>query len=361
MTRDFLPVSRQLSKLSWPSLMIGLVALVLLLLPFVFSNPVLLDLMVLIFVYAGLAQAWNILGGYAGQISLGNAVFFGVGAYTSTALVRDAQIVPWIGGLAGSFLAVILALIIGYPVFRLRGHYFAIATLAIGEIAVAVASDINLIGGASGLTIPFVRDASGRPTDSWLWLQFNQDRLPYYFIAFILMVFCVLVTILLDRTKPGFYLRAIKDDQDAARSLGVHVLRYKQLAFALSAALTALIGTFYAQYILFIDPPSTMGLNLSVLISLIAILGGVGTIWGPIIGAAVLIPLGEVTRAEFGGAGAIELMIYGGLVVLISVVQPSGLMGLGQRIRHRRAPLTEPEARAAAASSSQEKPHATLD
>jgi branched-chain amino acid transport system permease protein len=237
----------------------------------------------------------------------------------------------------GALLAVAVSVVIGLPVFRLRGHYFAIATIALGEIAAAVASSWDFIGGASGLTIPFVRDANGRPTDSWVWFQFNQNKLPYYFIAFALMVLLALLTIWLDRNKAGFYFRAIKNDQDAARSLGVNALHYKLLALILSAGFTALLGSFYAQYLLFIDPDTTLALSLSILISLIAILGGVNTIWGPILGAFIMIPLGQLTRSQFGGSGrAVDLLLYGALIVLISVFQPSGLMGL--RFRLRRVP-----------------------
>lgn len=329
------------------TLILALLFLLLLLFPLVFTSPVARNLMILIFVYASLAQAWNILGGLAGQISLGNAVFFAVGAYTSTLLGRELHLTPWLGGIVGALLAMLVALLIGYPVFRLGGHYFAIATIAIGEIALALASNWDEIGGARGLTIPFVRDANNRPTDSWVALQFNQDKVPYYFIALALLVLLIGLTMLLERTKPGYYLRAIKNDQDAARALGVNVLRFKLLALVLSAAFTALVGTFYAQYLLFIDPESTLALRLSVLIALIAILGGVGTVWGPLLGACVLIPLGELTRAQFGGTGkAVDLILYGALIVLISVFQPTGLLGLGARLRRRWTRLRQERTRA---------------
>ncbi|HVO84959.1 MAG TPA: branched-chain amino acid ABC transporter permease [Syntrophobacteria bacterium] len=309
-------------------------ALALVIFPFIVSSPVTRNLMILIFLYAGLAQAWNIVGGFAGQVSLGNAIFFAVGGYTSTLLLQHAALSPWVGAIAGAMLAMILALVVGWPVFRLGGHYFAIATIAIGEIALALMANWEAVGGARGLTIPFVRDSSGRPADTWVWFQFNQNKLPYYFIALALMFTLAGLTAWLDRNKPGFYFRAIKNDQDAARSLGVNVLRYKLLAFVLSAAFTALLGTLYAQYLLFIDPESTLALRLSVLIALVAILGGVGTVWGPILGSFVLIPLGELSRAHLGGSGrAVDLIIYGALIVLISVFQPAGLMGLGRRLR----------------------------
>ena len=296
------------------------------------------NLMILIFLYASLAQAWNLLGGFAGQVSLGNAVYFGVGAYTSTVLLKTWGVSPWLGALAGGLAAVILSIVIGYPVFRLGGHYFAIATIAIGEIARTVVVNWDAIGGAKGLTIPFVRDAAGRPADSWLFLQFNTSKLPYFVIALALMLLILAMAYAVDRSKLGYYFRAIKNDQDAARALGVAVTRYKLVAIALSAFFTAIVGTVYAQYLLFIDPETTFALSLSVLIALIAILGGVGSLWGPILGAFVLIPLSEITRTRLGGSGrAVDLMLYGALIVLISVFQPSGLVGLRRRFQRRPA------------------------
>lgn len=330
--------------LSWQNGILTVCAIVLLVAPFLYANTVFLNLMILIFLYAGLAQAWNILGGFAGQISLGNAMFFGIGAYTSTWLSIHAQITPWLGALVGVLIAIGVGVVIGWPVFRLRGHYFAIATIALGEIAAAVVSSWDFVGGASGLTIPFVRDLESRPTDSWLWFQFNQNKLPYYFIAFALMVLVALLTLWLDRNKLGFYFRAIKNDQDAARSLGVNALGYKLLALTLSAGFTALLGSFYAQYLLFIDPDTTLTLSLSILISLIAILGGVNTIWGPIVGAFIMIPLGELTRSQFGGSGrAVDLLLYGALIMLISVFQPSGLMGLRFRLQRTSPRVSLPQ------------------
>ncbi|HEV8437039.1 MAG TPA: branched-chain amino acid ABC transporter permease [Methylomirabilota bacterium] len=308
----------------------GAVGLALLTFPLVFTKPFPRHVMITIFLYAMLAQAWNILAGYCGQISLGHAVFFGAGAYTSTVLVRQLGLTPWLGMLAGVVLAVLLSQIIGYPVFRLRGHYFAIATIAVGEIIQTLVINWDWVGGARGLFVPIKRP------DSFLDFQFHESKQTYYYIALGLLVVAVALTWRLERSRAGYYFRAIREDQDAAASLGIPVARYKQRAMALSAALTALGGTFYAQYILFIDPESVLPLSLSILICLVAVLGGVATLWGPLIGAAILVPLSEGTRIYLGGTGkAIDLVVYGALIMLISIIQPGGIMALAQRGRRR--------------------------
>ncbi len=283
---------------------VGLVALVgLLAFPLIFTLPYPRDVMIRIFLYAMLATAWNVLAGYCGQISLGHAVFFGTGAYTSTILVKALGLTPWAGMLAG--------------------------TIAVGEIVQTLTINWDWVGGARGLFIPIDR------TGSLLAFQFR-DKQVYYYIALGILLLALGVTRRIERSRTGYYFRAIREDQDAAASLGIPVARYKQRAMALSAGLTALGGTFYAQYILFIDPESVMPLSLSILICLVAVLGGVGTLWGPLIGAAILVPLGEATRIYLGGTGkAIDLLIYGFLIMVISVIQPGGIMALAQRGRRR--------------------------
>ncbi len=316
---------------------IAATSLVLVLFPLVVERGSWLNVAILVLLYAGLAQAWNILGGFAGQVSLGNAAFFGIGAYTSTVMLDRWNVSPWLGMAAGAVLAAVFAVAVFYPFFRLGGHYFAIATIALAEIMLVLFSNWSFVRGARGISIPFVRGPNRRPTDSWAFLQFNDSRVPYYYVALGLAVLAVVVVLSVDRSKLGYYLRAIKNDQQAARSLGVPVLRYKLIAVGISAALTAVFGTFYAQYLLFIDPETTMRLELSVLIALVAILGGVGTAVGPLLGAVVLIPLSEVTRSQLGGSGnTLDLVLYGGLIILISVFQPNGLVALSGRFRRRR-------------------------
>ncbi|MBI4607812.1 MAG: branched-chain amino acid ABC transporter permease [Candidatus Rokubacteria bacterium] len=294
--------------------------------PFVFTRPFPRHVMISIFLYAMLAQAWNILAGYCGQISLGHAVFFGIGAYTSTLLVRHAALTPWLGMLAGAAVAGLVSQAIGFPVFRLRGHYFAIATIAVGEIVQTLFINWDWAGGARGLFVPLQRP------DRFVHFQFHESKQNYYFVSLAFLALALGLARLLERSRAGYYFRAIREDQEAAASLGVDVTRYKQLAMGISAMLTALGGSFYAQYILFIDPESVFPLSLSILICLIAVLGGVGTLWGPLLGAAVLVPLSEGTRVLLGGGGkALDLLIYGGLIVVIAVVQPGGLIALLRR------------------------------
>jgi branched-chain amino acid transport system permease protein len=296
--------------------------------PIVFTLPFPRHIMIMIFLYAALASAWNIIAGYCGQISLGQAVFFGIGAYTSSLLFKSTGITPWAGMIAGAILAVIVSQIIGFPVFRLRGHYFAIATIAVGEIVQALIINWDAIGGARGVFIPL------RRPDSFLNFQFHQSKASYYYIALGLLLLALWVSRRITRSRHGYYFRAVREDQDAAAALGVNVAREKLRAFAIAAALTAMGGTFYAQYLLFIDPESVFPLSLSILICLVAVLGGVGTLWGPVLGAAVLVPLQESTRVMLGGTGkALDLLIYGALIIAISVAQPGGLMAFFTRGR----------------------------
>jgi branched-chain amino acid transport system permease protein len=318
----------------------ALLLLAVLAFPLVFDQPFPRHVMIMIFLYGALATAWNILAGYCGQISLGHAVYFGIGAYTSTFLVREAALTPWLGMLVGAALAVVVSQAIGYPVFRLRGHYFAIATIGFGEIVQTAVLNWDLVGGARGLFVPIKRP------DSLLNLQFHDSKAVYYYLALGLLALALGATRWIERSRRGYYFRAIKEDQDAAASLGVRVAREKHAAMAASAALTALGGTFWAQYVLFIDPESVFPLSLSILICLVAVMGGVGSLWGPLLGAVVLVPLSEGTRVLLGGTGkALDLLIYGALIMAIAVFQPAGLMGLMRQLRGRRAVAPRREAR----------------
>jgi branched-chain amino acid transport system permease protein len=236
---------------------------------------------------------------------------------------------PWIGLAAGAVIAVGLSQAIGYPCFRLRGHYFAIATIAIGEIIHTLAINWEFIGGARGLTLPIRKD-------SLLAFQFHGSKFIYYYIALALMVCCFLVTWHIQRSRVGYYLRAIREDTDAAQSVGVPVTKYKLIAMAVSAAFVSIGGSFYAQYVLYMDPDSVFPLSLSILVCLLTVVGGVGTVWGPLVGAALMIPLSEWTRIQFGGTGSgVDLIIYGALLTIVAVFQPTGLVGLVKRWRRR--------------------------
>jgi branched-chain amino acid transport system permease protein len=244
-------------------------------------------------------------------------------------MLMKLGITPWLGMLVGGLLSMGIAFIIGYPCFKLAGHYFAIATIAIGEIAMVLMINWDWAGSAIGLTLPIL--------DEGLWnFEFHTTKAPYYYIAFGIMVFALLVTYGVDRSKLGFYFKAIKGDLEGARSLGINTHRYKFYALALSAFLTSICGSFYAQYVLFIDPDSTFPLLLSIILCLVATLGGVGTILGPVIGAAILIPISEFTRIYLGGGGkGTDLILYGFLIMIISIYQPFGVIGIAKRLRKR--------------------------
>ena len=289
--------------------------------PLVVTSATWQNTAILMLMMAQLGVAWNILGGYAGQVSLGHAAFFGTGAYVSTLLALRFGLTPWAGMFAGAGVAAALSLVIGWPCFRLKGHYFAMATIAVGEIVQAVVNGWDLLGGAVGLSLPL------QQTGFW-HMVFNRSKLPYHYIALGLLLFTLLVNWLVTRSHVGYYLRAIKDEPDAARSLGVSLTRYKLYAIALSSGLAAMGGTLYAQKELLIDPGSTLSTGLSIKMSLVAIMGGVGTLTGPVIGAVLLTAIEEASRMGFGGTGrGTDMVVYGLLIVLIAVYQPSGVLG----------------------------------
>ncbi len=313
------------SKYVW----LGAGAAIFLLYPVFFTLPFPRHLMIMVFMYATLGLAWNMIGGYAGQISLGHAIFFGIGAYTSTLMLMKLSVSPWIGMAVGGIFSVVISLLIGYPCFKLAGHYFAIATIAIGEISQQWMRNWDWAGAAVGLTLPIL-------PESLINLEFHSSKLFYYYIILGLLVLAVGTTFGIDRSKLGYYFKAIKGDLEAARSLGIHVTKYKFYALALSAFFTSLCGSFYAQYILFIDPDSVFPLMLSIVVCLVATLGGVGTIWGPVLGSFILIPISEFTRIYLGGGGkGTDLILYGLLIIIISIYQPFGLIGLARRFRKR--------------------------
>ncbi|MCL5966740.1 MAG: branched-chain amino acid ABC transporter permease [Deltaproteobacteria bacterium] len=293
--------------------------------PFLFTRPFPQDLAIKVFLFGGLASAWNVLGGYTGQVSLGNAIFFGIGAYGAAVVQTQWGWTPWAGMAAGAAAAVLVGLFIGYPCFRLKGHYFAMATLAIGEVVAILVTNWSWVGGAIGLYIP-IRE------DTWAYFQFGRTKLPYYYVMLAYLVLAVSVPALLLRRRIGYCFRAIKEDQDAARALGVDARNYKLAAMGISAAITSAGGSLYAQYVLFIDPHSVFPMMLSIQVVLTAILGGVGTVWGPVVGALILIPLSEFTRIYIGGTGSgLDLIAYGLLIIAISVLQPRGVLGFFRR------------------------------
>jgi branched-chain amino acid transport system permease protein len=292
----------------------------LLVLPHLLPNPFYVHIAVMMAVFAVLGEAWNIIGGYGGQLSLGHAAFFGTGAYVSTLLVNAYGISPWITLWLGGLAALLLSVPVGIICFRLQGPYFAIASIGLAEaLRLLVLHFRDITNGAQGLTVPFKGNAP------WL-LQFD-SKFPYYYLALVMAVGVVLIVRRMERSRLGHYLVAIGQNQDAAEALGINSSRAKAKALALSAFLTGVAGVFYAQYTYVIHPDSVFGLGLSIQIALVAIVGGVGTVLGPVLGAVIMEFFIQFTQIAFAGQyPGLELMVYGGLLVTVILWRPRGVI-----------------------------------
>ena len=274
------------------------------------------------------ASAWNILGGYAGQISVGHAMFFGVGAYLPLLAYTKLQLPPLAGVPAGIAVSLLIAALIGRPSFRLQGHYFSMATIAVAELVRLVVSNWDYVGAAVGMMGPPV-------PRTVLDLSFRSP-VPYYYIFLAVLALLLLLTWHLQRSRMGFYWRAIRGGERPAKSLGVPVSRYKLYALLLSAGFTSLAGSLYALMVGFIDPESGFGILRSVDLIITAALGGAGTLFGPLIGAMILVPLQVTTNSLFGGGGSgLTYILYGGIIVLLSRFEPGGLVDMARRLAER--------------------------
>lgn len=308
---------------------LGLILVVLIILPFFVKDVQFQHVLIMIMLFATLSQAWNILGGYAGQVSFGHACFFGIGAYGSLALLNNWGLTPWAGMLIGGITSVGLAILIGFPVFKLKGHYFAISTLAIAEVIRELFSSWNWVDGPIGLDAPVLEP-------SFYNLMFYKTKVPYHFTVLAFFIAMTLITYWIERSRMGYYFRAIKQSPDAAEGIGVNTSRYKLYALIISAFFTSICGSVYAQYILHIEPSTVMSIDISIKIVLVAVLGGAGTIWGPLLGAMILIPLSEYSRIWLGGTGmGIDLIIFGALILFISIFQPAGIVGILRRFTQK--------------------------
>ncbi|TDR87962.1 branched-chain amino acid ABC transporter permease [Enterovirga rhinocerotis] len=311
-----------MKKLLWP----GITAVLLLAYPLVFTTPFQQRLGALVLLYAIAASAWNIVGGYAGQISVGHVVFFGCGAYASLALFTHTGLPPVLGMPLGIAAAVGIAAIIGTPTLRLSGHYFSMATIAVAELARLVTTNTEFLGAAVGLSGPTV-------PRTWLDLSFISS-VPYYYLFLAVLVITLGITWWMERSRIGFYLRAIRDSEKAARSLGARAPRVKLIAYLLSAGLTSVAGSLYALMFQFVDPESGLGILISVKMLIMAALGGAGLLFGPLVGAAILVPLEEISNSLLGGRGAgLTFVLYGAIIVLIARFRPDGILGLFQSAR----------------------------
>jgi branched-chain amino acid transport system permease protein len=288
--------------------------------PAVLATPFWTNLFVLLFVFSAMSVAWNIVGGYAGKLSLGHAVFYGIGGYTATLLTQNYEISPWIGMVAGAVLSGIVAVIISYPTLRLRGPFFALASIAILEVCrLLVIHEESWTGGSSGISLPL--------NIGWTWIVFR-EKVNYVIIAFALFVLVLWVSWLIRKSRMGHYLIAIREREDAARAVGIHTVRVKILAAVISAMLTSIIGTFHITYLTFIDPASAFSLDLSVQIAMFALIGGLGTVAGPVAGTFLVLPIAELARGWLSAVGnGMHGLIYGAILVAVVLTIPRGLAG----------------------------------
>ncbi|NLD04586.1 MAG: branched-chain amino acid ABC transporter permease [Synergistaceae bacterium] len=292
----------------------------------------------MILLYAAMAQSWNIISGYCGQTSFGHSVFFGIGAYGTALAVVTYNSLPWYGMPLGMLAAALVSVIISYPCFKLKGHYFAIATFAIVEIFSRLFMIWDAVGGAVGLDYPIL-------PDGWKNFSWSFTKNGYYLGALGIFILVFGIVRWIERNRPGYYLRAVREGQETAESLGVNSTVVKLSAMALSASLAALCGSFFAQYNYRVDPPMVMSLDMSMKFVLITILGGLGTFWGPLLGAVVLIPLQEYTRAYLSHLGAgVDLMIFGLIIIIVMVKQPLGIMGVIRYMTKRKIAKREGDA-----------------
>jgi branched-chain amino acid transport system permease protein len=308
----------------WPSVLLALIIAY----PLIFSSPFQQRIGALVLLYAIAASSWNIVGGYAGQMSVGHVVFFGCGAYAAMGGYAHFALSPLVGIPVGIVLAVGIAAVIGVPTLRLAGHYFSMATIAVAELARLVVNNTNYLGAAVGL--------SGPPVPRNVFDLSFISALPYYYLFLTVLAITLLVTWKMANSRMGFYLRAIKDSERAARSLGAPASRTKLYAYMLSAAGTSVAGALYAMMFGFVDPESGLGILISVKMLIMAALGGAGLLFGPLVGAAILVPLEEISNSLLGGMGAgLTFVLYGAIIVLIARFQPGGLLTLFNRLLER--------------------------
>jgi branched-chain amino acid transport system permease protein len=310
-------------RITW----VALVSIVILLgLPLFIRSPAFLQFMILILWYAYLTTSWNLVGGFAGVLPLGHATFAGIGAYTSSVLFIHYGLTPWVGMFAGALLAAMVGVIIGAPTFRLRGAYFALATIAICESLRVILENMQKfpflgfdINGARGILLPL----RGHSPINFQFL----DKRYFYYIILVMLAIIFYITYRIARSKLGYYLVAGGEEKEAAESLGINVAKCKLIAMAISTFFTALGGTFYMQLVHYIYPRGIVSLDLSFEIAFIAIIGGRGTLLGPIVGAVLLVPAAELTRTYLGGSyEGVHLMLYGAVLMAVMVFKPRGLM-----------------------------------
>jgi len=290
--------------------------------------------MIQFFMFSIYGMGWNTIGGYGGQVDLGKAQYVGIGAYTTAVMLIRWDIPFWFSMPVGMGLAVLWSFIIGYPLFRLKGHYFAIATIATSLVLKDIFEVWNFVGAARGLGISPIKYT---PPD-FLRLIFKED-IYYYYVILVFFFVGIFYLNWFRKSRLGFQLRCIKDNEDMARSLGINVHWAKIKTYAIATAFVSAVGSFHACYIKNIEPEDTMSLDISILIALMAMLGGAGSLWGPIIGAGILIPLKSYLKEWLGAAAGlvgIDLILYAVIIMIISAFEPRGIWGIVEKARRRK-------------------------
>jgi len=312
------PLAEKVKNPQMAAILIALAALATA--PLFISNEFYLDGFVLVFLWGAFAGAWNILGGYAGMVSLGHNAFFAIGAYTSTLLFLNFGLSPWLGMIVGAMFAALVGVVLGLICFRLRSHYFALATLAFGQVSFIIAINWRSVTqGAEGLALPIEPDLSN---------MLFAGKLPYVYMGLILFLIVLAVSFAIEHSRLGYYLTAFRENEDAARALGVRTGRVRLIAIAVSAFLSAVTGTFYAQYVVYIDPISVSRLQLSVQVALFAIVGGLASSLGPAIGAIIFVPITILLRAKLGTSlPGLHMIIYATVLILVLLYMPKGIYG----------------------------------
>jgi branched-chain amino acid transport system permease protein len=319
--------------LSSPRTRLAAAAAVALAIPLFVKSSFVLHLLIVTVFYAYLSSSWNIIGGLAGQISLGHAVYVGIGAYTSTLLYAVYNLSPWIGMFIGGFIAAAVSLLISYPCLRLRGVYYTLATIAFAETFRLFIIATERIG-------PFhIKAAQGILVPLRIGLANYQfvSKAPYYYIILGLLAVVLLATRAIRQSKFGFYLAAVRENQSAAEALGINSTTQKVAAAAISAFFTGIGGTFFAQYVLMVDPFTILGIMLSVTMVIMPIVGGLYSTFGPLLGTLVLVPVSELATGYLGGRFiGLNVVVYGIAIVLVIYFLPHGLAAIGETRRHGR-------------------------
>ena len=304
-------------------------------------NPFMVSVATGVLILAMAGVGWNVLSGFAGQFSFGHAAYFGLGAYSVAILLTKFSISPWIGLIVGGVVGAVFGLSVGWVSFRfgLKGAYFALATFAVAEMLRLTFNSLDYFGAGIGIRIPLVE------ADDWGRIQFSNTREAHYWVILMLLGLALLAVIAIKYSRIGSYMFAVREDEDAAAALGINPLKTKLIAISISGFITAVAGGYFTLFFLFIDPDIVFGALMSVAILLRPIVGGVGTIWGPVVGAVILSLLGEFTRtlvrepppflSFIEGVNGLDQVLFGLILVVMIIRAPDGVIGWFRRKRNK--------------------------